>query len=61
MARQFAQVAAGDGPLQGRPKWMRTITYDRLLEAWHDAGERRDEIYDDKIAGCIARLNRLGG
>ena len=44
-----------------RPKWMRTATYDRLLEAWHDAGERRDEIYDAKIAGCIARLNRLGG
>ena len=44
-----------------RPKWMRTATYDRLLEGWHDAAERRDEIYDDKIAGCIARLGRLGG
>ena len=42
------------------PKWMRTATYDRLLEAWHDAGERQDEIYDAKIAGCIARLERLG-
>ena len=44
-----------------RPKWMRTATYDRLLESWHDAAERRDEIYDGKIAGCIARLGRLGG
>jgi hypothetical protein len=44
-----------------RPKWMRTATYDRLLDAWHDAGERRDEIFDAKIAGCIARLDRLGG
>ena len=44
-----------------RPKWMHTATYDRLLESWHDAAERREEIYDTKIAGCIVRLNRLGG
>ena len=48
------------------PKWMRTITYDRLLEAWHDAGERRDEIYDDKIGAegptarnCMVRGQRF--
>ena len=35
-----------------RPKWMHTATYDRLLESWHDAAERREEIYDTKIAGC---------
>ena len=40
---------------------MHTATYGRLLESWHDAAERRDEIYDAKIAGCIARLERLGG
>ena len=44
-----------------RPKWMRTATYDRLLESWHRCAERRDEIYDAKIAGCVARLGRLGG
>ena len=40
---------------------MRTATYGRLLEDWHDAAERRDEIYEDKIAGCIARGAWLGG
>ena len=35
-----------------RPKRMHTATYDRLLESWHDAAERREEIYDEKIAGC---------
>ena len=44
-----------------RPKWMHSATYGRLLESWHDAAERRDEIYDTKIAGCIAQLIRLGG
>ncbi|MGE3292749.1 MAG: hypothetical protein AB7O95_15345 [Geminicoccaceae bacterium] len=44
-----------------RPKWMRHRTYNPLLESWHEAGDRRDEIYDAKIAGFAARLNRLGG
>jgi hypothetical protein len=44
-----------------KPKWMRTATYDRLLERWHDAAERRDDIYDTKIAGFLARAGRLGG
>ena len=43
-----------------RPKWMHIATYDRLLESWHEAGERRDAIYDTKIAGFVARLDRLG-
>jgi hypothetical protein len=41
-----------------RPTGMRTATYDRLLEAWHQAAERRDAIYDAKLAGF---LDRLGG
>jgi len=44
-----------------KPKWMRTSTYDRLLEKWHDAAERRDDIYDTKIAGFLARGARLRG
>jgi len=40
---------------------MRTSTYDRLLELWHDAAERRDDIYDTKIAGFLARAERLRG
>jgi hypothetical protein len=44
-----------------KPKWMRAATYDRLLESWHEAGERRDAIHDAKIADCVARLKRLGG
>ena len=44
-----------------KPKWMRLATYDRLLETWHDAAERRDDIYDTKIAGFLARGARLGG
>lgn len=34
--------------------------HDRLLAAWHDADEHCDEIFDAKIAGCLARLKRLG-
>ena len=44
-----------------KPKWMRIATYDRLLEVWHDAAERRDDIYDTKIAGFLARGARLRG
>ena len=44
-----------------RPKWMRHPTYARLLAAWHEAAERRDDIYDTKIAGFLARGARLGG
>ena len=40
---------------------MRLATYDRLLEKWHDAAERRDDIYDTKIAGFLARGARLRG
>jgi hypothetical protein len=42
-----------------RPKGMRRRTYEGLLAAWHEAAERRDEIYDAKIAGCLARGARL--
>jgi hypothetical protein len=42
-----------------KPKWMRSVTYDRLLGAWHEAAEQRDAIFDAKIADCIARLERL--
>jgi hypothetical protein len=44
-----------------KPKWMRTATYDRLLDVWHNAGERHDEIFNAKIAGIVSRLGRLGG
>ena len=44
-----------------KPKWMRLATYDHLLEKWHDAAERRDDIYDTKIAGFLARGARLRG
>ena len=44
-----------------KPKWMRTATYARLLEAWHEAAERRDEIHDTKIAGFLARGAWLDG
>ena len=44
-----------------KPKSMRAATYERLLDSWHEAGDRRDAICDAKIAGCIARLGRLGG
>jgi hypothetical protein len=45
-----------------KPKGMRAATYDRLLDAWHEAVERRDAIYDARIAAFVARLGgRLGG
>ena len=44
-----------------KPKWMRHPTYARLLAAWHEAAERRDDIYDAKFAGFMARAARLGG
>jgi hypothetical protein len=45
-----------------KPKRMRAVTYDRLLDAWHDAAERRDGIYDARIAAFVARqVGRLGG
>jgi hypothetical protein len=44
-----------------KPKWMRSVTYARLLGAWHEAAEQRDAIFDAKIADCNARLERLGG
>jgi hypothetical protein len=34
-----------------KPKWMRTATYDHLLDVWHEAAERRKAIYDVRIAG----------
>jgi hypothetical protein len=40
---------------------MRHPTYARLLAAWHEAAEQRDDIYDTKIAGFLARAARLGG
>jgi hypothetical protein len=44
-----------------KPRWMRAATHGRLLRAWHDAAERRDGIYDTRIAGFLARLDRLEG
>ena len=65
--RRMAKIARrlGDEPDPEippcRPKGMRTVTYDRLLDSWHDAAERRDAVYDAKLAGFAARLGRLGG
>jgi hypothetical protein len=45
-----------------KPKGMRAVTYERLLDAWHEAAERRDAIYDARIAAFVARQGgRLGG
>jgi hypothetical protein len=44
-----------------RPKWMRQATYARLLDVWHEAAERRDDIYESKIAGFLAQGVRLDG
>ena len=44
-----------------KPKGMRAATYERLLDAWHEAAERRDAVYDARIAAFVARLSgRLG-
>src|SRR3954453_15548762 len=65
--RRMAKIAQrlGDEPdpelPPRKPKGMRTATYDRLLEDWHRTAERRDAIYDAKLAGFAARLGRLGG
>ena len=60
IARRLGDRDSVPGIPPPRPKGMRTATYDRLLAAWHDADEHRDEIFDAKIAGCITRLKRLG-
>ena len=60
IARRLGERDPNPGIPPPRPKGMRTATYDRLLCAWHDADEHRDEIFDAKIAGCLARLKRLG-
>src|SRR3954452_6263791 len=65
--RRMAKIAQrlGDEPdpeiPPRRPKGMRAATYDRLLEDWHRTAERRDAIYDAKLAGFAARLIQLGG
>jgi hypothetical protein len=61
IARRLGERDPDPGIPPRRPKWMRTATYDRLLDVWHDAGERHDEIHDAKIAGIVSRLGRLGG
>jgi hypothetical protein len=40
---------------------MRTATYDRLLEDWHRTAERRDQIYDARLARFVVRMGRLAG
>ena len=61
--RKIARRLGDDDPTPDfpprKPKWMRLATYERLLESWHDAAERRDDIYDTKIAGFLARGARL--
>ena len=63
--RKIARRLGDDDPTPDfpprKPKWMRLATYERLLENWHDAAERRDDIYDTKIAGFLARAERLRG
>jgi hypothetical protein len=34
---------------------MWTATYDRLLEGWHQPAERRDAIYDARLARFAIR------
>jgi hypothetical protein len=60
IARRLGDGADPEIPPR-KPKWMRRATYGRLLEAWHDTGERRDGIFDTRIAGFIARVARLEG
>ena len=42
-----------------KPKRMWAATYNRLLDSWIEAADRRDAFCDAKIAGCVARLKRL--
>jgi hypothetical protein len=44
-----------------RPRGMRRLTYERLLEDWHWTAARRDAIFDAKLAGFAAQLERLRG
>lgn len=44
-----------------KPKRMWKATYDRLLDDWIEAADRRDAFFDAKIADCAARLKQLGG
>jgi hypothetical protein len=44
-----------------KPKRMWATTYDRLLDRWIEAADRRDAFCDAKIAGFVARLKQLGG
>ena len=60
IARRLGERNPVPGIPPPRPKGMRTATYDRLLAAWHDADEHRDEIFDAKIASFAAQLTRLG-
>jgi hypothetical protein len=65
--RRMARIAQrlGDEPdpeiPPRKPKGMRAATHERLLEDWHRTAGRRDRIFDAKLAGFAARLDRLGG
>jgi hypothetical protein len=39
-----------------KPKRMWAATYDRLLDSWIEAADRRDAFCDAKIAGLLAKL-----
>ncbi len=60
IARRLGARADPEIP-PGKPKGMHQRTYERLLAAWHEAAERRDRIYDTKIAGFLARGAQLHG
>ena len=59
--RKIAHRLGDDDPDQDippdRPKWMRTATYDRLIDAWHEAAERRDDLCFTMAAGSLARFS----
>jgi hypothetical protein len=60
IARRLGARADPEIP-PGKPKGMHRRTYERLLAAWMEAAERRDRIYDTKIAGFLARGATLFG
>jgi hypothetical protein len=62
IARRLGDEGPAPDAPPPRPRWMRTPTYDRLLDSWHEAAERRDNICDSRITGFLARLGgRFGG
>ena len=63
--RKIAHRLGDDEPDQeippDRPKWMRAATYHRLIDTWHEAAERRDDLCFTMIAGSLARFRGESG